>query len=70
MSGISLEDEMGILGRGRTKVNGLWEVFLSALLLKGSSCIHPEFPSKIHSALSNPIIFIDCLLFDRHHAKH
>lgn len=70
MSGISLEDEMGILGRGRTKVNGLWEVFHSALLLKEPSCIHPEFPSKIHSALSKPTVFIDCLLFNRHHSKH
>lgn len=45
---------MGIIGRGGTKVNGLWEVCLSAALLKVPSWLSSRVSRKIHGALTKP----------------
>ena len=45
-------------------------MFLSALLLKESSCFHPEFLERFMVPTVSQQTFIDCFLFDRHSAKH
>lgn len=60
----------GLLGGGGTEVKGLWGVFTSAHLRKRPSCFDPEFLERFTVPSVSHQIFVDCILFDRHRAKH